>query len=408
VGSSADSGLLRARFLILAGWAGLLGAIVLATRGGPGGDWNYFREGYPLLVHGSYDEPHRFTTLHYGGGGLHLYAQHPFIQIGPLALLVFRLVAWLEGISSVLGVVLTIAVGLATLRSLERLAGQLALPRRGDVRRLTLIVGPFLMYAWVQAFVAWRHLDDMLVIVGVTVAVFAIVHRRPWLLGLAIGLSVAAKPTAVAVVPLLFAFEWRNNARAVAAAGLVVAATWMPFALADLGTMHAGVPQMTVQTSSGLTALGFSYDATPPHLLRLLQLAIALLVGTVAMMRGRWYLVPLLGFGIRTALDPNVVSYYAVTLIFAAIIADMIPAPRAPLNTILCWLAFSEPFSWRWTPTWPAPSAGVQAWIRLGVPVALVVLLLLRSDRRTGEDTELKPPEAQRTPLEVVAVASPA
>lgn len=373
--------ILRARYPILTIWAGVLLALVLTHPQGPGGDALYFREGFALLVHGGYDEPHRFITIHHSGGGLQLYAKHPTIQIGPLALLISGAEQAVSAFGTWFVPVVTTGLGLGALRAVEVLADRYTPGRRESLHRLILTAGPFLMYAWVQAFVLWRHVDDMLVLLGVIGAMFSILHRKPWLLGITIGLAGAAKPTALAFLPLLFAFDLRDNLKAIGTASALLTACWLPFLIGEPATLHAGVPQMTVAQSSGLTVLGFSVYSTPPHLTRVVQMGVVLAAGAVAMRRGRWYLVPLIGFGLRAALDPAVVSYYAVSIIVGAVIADALPRPKSPITTVVAWLAFSEPFAWPWLGSWPAPSPGHQAWMRLGVPLVLTVVLLVRRDR---------------------------
>jgi hypothetical protein len=96
--------------------------------------------------------------------------------------------------------------------------------------------------------------------------------------------------------------------------------------------------------------------------------------------RGRWYLVPLIGFGLRTAIEPEVASYYAISVIFGALLADMIESRRWLTATLLTWLAFSEPFAFPGDSYWPALGAREQAWLRFAVPVMLTVVALARRD----------------------------
>lgn len=362
---------MRARFWILGAWVVLLTVLVLGRQGGPGGDWLFFREGFALLTRGRADIPHRFTTVHLTGGYLHLYALHPRIQIGPLALLVAGVSGALDTLNRYLAPLVTAMIGLATVAGVERVALALSPGRGREVRKITLLGGLFLLYAWVQAFVQWRHLDDMLVLLGVLVAVAAVGRRRPWLLGAAVGLSVAAKPTALVLLPLLFALDRRRTIIAVLVAGALICACWLPFVIADPATLHAGVPQTLIRPGSGLTAVGFGIGAAP-RALRVVQLLVTLVGGGLAVARGRWYLVPLLGFGLRTSLDPSMAGYYAVSVLLAAMIADLVPLPRSPMKTLLAWLAFSEAFPFPGVSSWPAFDFTVQAWLRLVVPLFLI------------------------------------
>lgn len=384
------SSLLHARYLILSLWGALLLALVLSQHGGEGGDWIYFRLGYGLLIHGRFDQLHRFTTTHYIGGGLHLYALQPKVQIGPLALIVGHFATILDHLNRYLAPVLTLLTGLYTLRHIER-AAALVTTSRQRLERLTLTGGLLLIYGWVQAFIWWRHLDDMLVVVGTTIAATAVVRRRPWLLGSAVGLALTAKPTALVVVPLLFAIDRRSAAKSVATATLIASAAWLPFLMAaPRMVVMAGRAQVPVAMGSGLTALGFAVGDAPPDAIRIAQLLVALAAGAVAVRRGRWYLVPLLGFGIRSGLDPMTVSYYGVSVVFGAILADMFPRPQSPLKTIAAWLVFCEPFSLV-SGYWPALSQPDQAWLRLSLPAVLAVVLLSRSTRADRSDSDTLP-----------------
>ena len=386
----SDSRLLRARYLII-GFFGLLLATQVLYHLRPTEDWPYFLQGWSFLAHGHYDAPHRFITLHYFGGGLHLYADHPEIQIGPLALLFAHLETLLGGASSWVGPLLNVGIGIGTIFAMERLALRLSPGRVAEIQRTVLVAGMLIIYSWVQAFVLWRHLDDMLVVVGVAVAMHAVVNRKPWLLGIAIGLASGAKPTAIALVPLLFAFSWRDNRKALLAAGALIACCWAPFVIAAPATLHAGLPQVTVQPASGLRVFGLAAYSWPPHWIRALQLAVTVFAGAIAMKRGRWYVVPLLAFGLRAAIDPMVESYYGLAVVFAAAVADLLPRPRQPYLTVAAWLVFSEPFAWPWIGFgWYGPTLDQQMWLRLLVPIAFAVYVLARPTTRVAGVTPVR------------------
>ncbi|KPH98605.1 hypothetical protein OK006_8702 [Actinobacteria bacterium OK006] len=91
----------------------------LADLHGGGYSWHYFANGSTLLFSGSGASP---------AGGLHLYANYPNLQIGPLAFLC----AWVLGnLGGVVAAQLTMmSVGLLVLRLIE----QTALARQPDLR----------------------------------------------------------------------------------------------------------------------------------------------------------------------------------------------------------------------------------------------------------------------------------
>jgi hypothetical protein len=340
--------LLRWRFAVIGAWTAILAWIALRATPGAGGDWETFREGAQLLFHGhttTFQHGAGLVTVH--GGGLHLYAAHPAIQIGPLALTVAEVAGWFGGATRLITALLGLSLLLPAIGMVEAAARRRARASDLTLARITLVGGLLLAYSWVQASVQWRHLDDLLVCMSVAVTLWAIARERPWILGTAIGLGFAAKPTALLLVPLLLAPRGRSaKRRAVLAAAAIGAVAWLPFILAG-GSLSAGVPQIPVEAGSGLAALGLRPSSMAPPLLRLLQLGCGLGFGTLLVLRRRYWAVPMVVFALRLALDPGIASYYPTIVLLGCLAADLAAGGRVwgGLRTAVAWAALVTPYA---------------------------------------------------------------
>jgi hypothetical protein len=171
-----------------------------------GYSWHYFADGASLLF--GQHPPGEAAP-----GGLHLYANYPQLQFGPVALLTAALVrpfaddgGWM------------VATGLMTLAGVLvlHLLEQIVYRVRPDLRakpvamRCTMLVGggSFLL-SWELLAVHFGHLDDVLALVFITGALAAAVSRRPVIAGLCVGLATDAKPWALVCVALLLMFNWK-------------------------------------------------------------------------------------------------------------------------------------------------------------------------------------------------------
>jgi hypothetical protein len=370
----------RLRWPMLTGWTAACLALTLRPSR-PGIDWTTLATGARLLGHSQ------------APGGLHVYADNPSIQIGPLTLALVRLVQSVSGGHAALVVALiSTALVLPTLALLER-----AVPADIDEQRRRLDVtvfigGLFVIPAWIQATVIYAHPDDVLVAVCAVGALVAIRRQQPIVLGTMLAIAVAAKPTALVLVPLLLVLDGRACRRAagIAAVGL---ACWLPFVLADSRTLLAGEPQTLVQPGSGLAVFGLAGVSTPA-VVRVAQLALALLLGWVAVRHGRWAAVPLVGFAVRVAIDPGDFGYYAVGVVVAGLAWQVLsptatrrrPVSVLPWAAVVAWLALSAPTGFG---RWFEPHVGwqAQAVLRLVIPLTLVAAVL--TDRVSQPDDEL-------------------
>src|SRR5664279_3979672 len=301
--------------------------------------WHFVATGAALL------------TSRGAGTGLHLYAAHPQLQIGPLTFLAAAplsgLPAWLSG--SVAAVVIA-ATGPAMLLSLSHL------PHLTITDRQRGLAAAVLLPVWAELAVHYTHLDDALALVLLLAGMHAVARCRTIPAALLLAASADAKPWALAFVPLLLVLPRDRWHRAVLVWLVAVAAAWLPFALADSLTLHAGGFSIPNVASSSLRAMGVTAASTPSWD-RPVQLLLGIALGAVAVHRGRWLVVPAVVLATRMLLDPGAYPYYTAGLVLATVIVD------------LGWLRTR----------WP--------WVSMGVVLGLYACLLYTSDAADEEDS---------------------
>jgi hypothetical protein len=332
---------------------------------GTGKDWSYFVLGSELL----FGQHHLYSAR---PGGLHLYANYSDIQIGPLSLLLatpFRLLGRTDG--RIAAALVGTAVAPAIVYLLERTA--LTVWREADQRllALTAFLGGFVVVqAWSPLATIYAHLDDVLLLGALVVAVWAVAARRPWLVGVALGVGMILKPWAVVALPLVLALPRDERWKAGTIFAAISAAGWLPFVLADFGTLEAFRPQVMTAPESVLHLFGAPFHDAPGWV-RPVQLAATLACGTAAVVRGRWGAVLLVGISVRLALDPQVFLYYSSGLLVAALAWDLLRSPRPlPLWTLAGFVTLDVAYVAVGDPT-------AQALLRLLVTVAAVAGVLL-------------------------------
>lgn len=278
--------------------------------------WHFFHDGSRWLT---------------GAHPLLLFADHPELQTGPLALLVAR------ALGKDVALVLMAAAGPLLLLALAPLV---ATERR--LRRL-LLAGLVLTPAWCVLAVRWGHLDDVLAMAGAVVALRAACAMRPVPTGLALAAALAAKPWAVGFLPLLLVLR-TGRARAAVAAAAGTAVAWAPFVLATRRTLAALHPPVALVPSSGLHALGVRGDVVPAWG-RVLQLLAAPAAALVAAVTRRPAGVLLVALAVRLALDPQDNAYYVGSAALAAAVFDLLGTRwTVPWTTVLTVVALWQPF----------------------------------------------------------------
>lgn len=362
--------LLKWRYLVLVAAAF---AFSLQHMRGTGEDWHFFQVGSELLFgthHGTSPLP----------GGLHIYANYPALQIGPLSFLVatpFRVLGAHDARIAAAVVMTAVAPGLVYL--LEQAARAVWVDRdeRSDtLLALTALLGGVLVVqAWSPLATIYAHLDDVLVLSACVVAVWAVARRRPELVGVAIGLGIAAKPWAVVALPLVFAISGSGRWRALAIAAGISAAFWLPFVIADPATLSAIKPAVLTDPASVLHLLGVPLGFGPDWI-RPVQLGGAVAVGALAVWRGRWGAVLLVGIAVRVGLDPGVFLYYSAGLVVAALAWDLLRSPHPlPLWTFAAFLLLNDSYVIVGDPT-------SRALLRVVITIAVVGITLLAPDER--------------------------
>jgi hypothetical protein len=407
---------------VLGCWTAVWFAI-LARNGGIA--WKFFVQGSLLLF-----------TGHDGGStkpaGLHLYASYPQLQIGPLAFGVAQVLRHLGPDNGIAAAELVMtAAGFLVLYAIERIAlavrPELALAARGQ-QRAALAGRAVFMIAWVELAVEFGHLDDVIALLCAVLAAWAGVARRPVLTGLCVGLAVDAKPWALVFLPLLLLADgtgqaglggrrpaagtaWppalgppaagsRPSASGPAIATVpparaslpgpvlacvmtiaAIAAGWLPFYLADPGTMAAAHFTITNLPDSAVRALGVRTARTPSWD-RPAQLVAGCAVGTLAIWRRRWAGAILLAVGARIALDPGAHAYYTAGVMAGALLWDTVGARRPwPLWSLLSLGALTG------VPLLTGDAA-VQGRFRLGLLITFTLAILLMPARCCREPAE--------------------
>src|SRR6202047_114620 len=208
----------RATWTRLVPWAGIAAwtAVWVWWQSNPSGlSWHFFVSGSHLL---------------FDGAGLNLYAEHPELQIGPLAFLVAAPLTSLGDAAQPVALILMTAAGPLCLAWIARLVPD---PHR---RLRVFLAALVLMPAWTVLSVRIGHLDDVVALGLAVGALRAVAANRAALAGLALGAAVAAKPWALGFIPLLLVLDRQR----LAAAGSAFAGGiegWAPFMIANPATL---------------------------------------------------------------------------------------------------------------------------------------------------------------------------
>jgi hypothetical protein len=241
---------------------------------------------------------------------------------------------------------------------------------------VTLVSGAAFLRGWILTSWVFLHIEEGLVIVAAIVAVWCVTARRAVGTAAAVGLSIGAKASGVLLLPLLACFPRRQMVQAAAVAAALAGGAWLPFLAADTGTIETARGKVGIFAASGLRVLGVD-SPWPPGWVRPTQVVLGLVLGVLAVWRGRWQGVVLVVFAVRLALDPSTSPYYTPLLACGALVWDL--AGRRPLPI--------------WTPLvvathvlLPRLGAGpdLEGIARLAVAVAAIAAVLALPTRRVG------------------------
>ena len=289
------------------------------------------------------------------GTGLHLYGAHPEFQFGPPAVVVMVPFAQLD--PDLAGPLLAVSLSLAGLGVLaglltvaRRLAAEAAAlptagaeepkPAKATTRAAVppgfaitggvIVSGAVFLVTWGDLAFRTAHVDDVLAIGGLVVAVLLCTKDRPWAAAVVLGIAAAAKPWALGFVVIAAAppgsMRWLRPLIAIG----VAAACWAPFVLAEPETLDASQHGITVKPESVLALLGLG-GGTTPGWCRPAQLLVGLALAAALVHRHRWAAAPLAVVTVRLALDPDVNRYYTVAFVAAALLFEwLVRHPQFP------------------------------------------------------------------------------
>nr|WP_245984993.1 hypothetical protein [Streptomyces tateyamensis] len=392
----------RRHHALLVAWT-VLWFLIVEPSGGF--SWHYLRQGEQLLFSGG------------TGGGLSLYAHHPELQIGPVSLAAARLFApfpertgqlLAEGTMSALGLVMLVLVG--------RTAAWYYRGTGTNHRRLQqriLVAGLAFIPMWVEVSVRFAHLDDVLALFFTMLAINALVRGKAAATGIFLALAVDSKPWAISFVALVLALPRKDWKRALIWFAALVAVVWLPFYLGNLGSLQAAKFTIPNQPASSLRWLGVS-DPSTPWWDRPAQFAIGMGLGALAVRRGRWPAVVLVGANARILLDPSVYTYYTASILLGTLLWDAVGQKR--LVPWWSWIALASLYGG----TLLIPSDAAKGMIRLAFVVVSTAYVLLwptkqprsRNRKRRGRGGGAVPERAaatrERPTLELTPVALPA
>jgi len=328
-----------------------------------GVSWHFSVDGANLLLHGS---------------GLNLYADTPWLQTGPLSLVVAALLSPLPAnVGKIVALVAMTAAGPLLIAALAPLVAPAGRHRR-------IIIAAFVVIpAWTVLSVRWGHLDDVLAMTFAIVALRAVSADRPVLAGAALAAAVATKPWAVGFLPLLLVLP-RGWLRAAATAAAGTAMAWAPFVLANPRTLGALHPPVGLSPSSGLHTLG-ARGVMMPSWGRTAQLLLSPAAAVAAVLSRGLPGVLLVSVAVRLALDPKDNAYYIGSAALAAVVFDLLGTGwTIPWTTLATIVVFWQPFTkdfvhWQQTTTglthwWFAHQESVGA-LHLAWAVVVVVLV---------------------------------
>jgi hypothetical protein len=293
-------------------------------------DWSLLSDGGDRLF-----GPHPLST----------YADTPYLQAGPTALVLVRVTELLTGHLALLVMhVCLAAMGWHLLRLAEKWSCPEGVTNRDGI--MTLVVGLPVLAAW--SFLAGYapHPEDALVLVSSVYTIAAVRNGREVRAAILIGLVLTLKPWSVAALPLLFGTRRPIRAGCVAVAiGLVA---WLPFLLADPGTLGTVSSGFELQSNSTLHMIGLGGEGVRSSI-RSIELLGTLLAAAIAARRRQWTVAVAAGCCARLLLDPAGLDYYSAGLIMITAVTERLVGVRPWRTFVLATgLIYAEAFLDGW------------------------------------------------------------
>jgi hypothetical protein len=341
-------------------------------------------------------------------GGLRLYADHPEFQFGPLSIVVAAPFARNGTVGITVAMVAFTALGLATF-SLIVATARAILRSQGSLvgQKDVFVAGVVFVLVWNDVAARTAHIDDALALFATAVALRLVSCGRAGWCVVALAVAAAAKPWAIAFAPLVFAVDGTTARRVgrLASVGLLAGATWLPFLIAEPGTLDVRHFTIANDPTSVLRALGVTEPVTPDWA-RHVQLAGGVVVAAVLVLVGRWHAAVLGAVAWRLLFEPGANRYYTVALVLGVVLVELVERPgRIPWLVVTAALVLEATA----TPGFPGvPGRYLRLAVVLGALVAafrskrvgVVVPRVVRSRagrprnedypaRRTGEHSAL-------------------
>ncbi|MCP4249794.1 MAG: hypothetical protein GY778_22350, partial [bacterium] len=243
------------------------------------------------------------TDLLLSDRGLHLYADRPDLQFGPLSILVAIPFTALGGAGSWAAMITFSMVGVGVMWLLTDTVWRLRPDLDERTSGLVLaIAGVLFVVVWGDVTVRTAHIDDAITIAAIASAVWAVAVGRPWWVVFGLAIAGAARPWGLIFAPLAAVLPGRHRWLRVALVIGLTAMTWAPFVIADRGTFDASSFEILNEASSSLRVLGVS-AATTPGWVRPIQLLGGTALAAALVWRGRWTAVVMAGVAFRLLID---------------------------------------------------------------------------------------------------------
>ena len=302
-------------------------------------DWHFYTEGADAL---------------FGSSGLHLYADHPLVAVGPLALVVTRGLMLVANDQA-----RQVAAALATAAVLPAFVVIQQLSRS---RHLWLLYwSPLVLVAWMDSSLNGQP-GDAWAMLAVVAAVAALARGQAGVCGVLVGVSVLLKPWTVPLLLLPLAFgPGRERLRGVTAGVLTASVGYIPFLVADWHTLAAGHTPIMLEARSSLMLMGG--DAALPYV-RALQWGLGAAVVARLSLRGNAFAAIAAMAAVRLLFEPAPMPYYVLALAVGALLSDV--ADRRGVFTL--WASLATLLL--------TPFAGPAVYLRSGILVAVLVDLL--------------------------------
>lgn len=315
--------------------------------------WHFFDEAADLLL---------------SSRGLHLFADRPDLQFGPVSIVVALPFTALGELGNWTAMVAFSALGIGVVWLLSDAIRRLR-PDLDPVAFQTVLIvsGILFVLVWGDVAVRTAHIDDAITVASAAAAVWAITRGRPWWVVLALAVGGAAKPWGLIFAPLAATLPGRRRWWRVAVVLVLAGLTWAPFLIADAGTLDTARFEILNEPSSSLRALGVTAAATPSWV-RPVQLVGGAAIAAALVWQGRWSAVLMAGVAFRLLIDPAANRYYTVGLVLGLLVFALVRRPTRLPWEVAVVAAVLEFGQLGWVP------GALAGWARLVVLLGVIAV----------------------------------